>query len=179
MLKCGNWSTETGACSEKKSCLSVSSALLTHNWVYWGLLAKGWLSPSDLRAESCGLGPQQASLSWCHGEWANCASSILLMLLWQWYRCKYVLGWTSLSKYLTTAVLVWSHFLPPHIIASSDLKQYRLSHLIVRAVTNWANFQVRKQHFHRKWKLEAVCFLCLRIGFVFGSPCQHPRSLRN
>ena len=43
--------------------------------VCWGLVAKGWLSHSDMRAGSWDLRLQRASLSWCHGEtnseWAN------------------------------------------------------------------------------------------------------------
>ena len=55
MLKCRNQSMETKARkqkygSEKKSRLSVSSALLTHDCVFWRCVAKGWLSPSYVRA---------------------------------------------------------------------------------------------------------------------------------
>ena len=55
MLKCRNQSMETKVRkqkygSEKKSRLSVSSALLTHDCVFWRCVAKGWLSPSYVRA---------------------------------------------------------------------------------------------------------------------------------
>ena len=65
--------------------------------VCWGLVAKEWLYPIDVRAGSWALGLQRASLSWCmwrqtqtktNNEWANHAGSMLLMLSWQWCRCK-------------------------------------------------------------------------------------------
>ena len=40
---------------KKKSHLSVLSVLLTNDCVCWGLVANGWLSPSDLGAESWDL----------------------------------------------------------------------------------------------------------------------------
>ena len=86
--------------SEKKSHLLVFSTLLSHNCVCWGLVAKGWLYPCDVRAGSWDLG---LSLSWCKWlpvsvarpklrltvEWANHAGSMLLMLMWQWCRCEH------------------------------------------------------------------------------------------
>jgi len=57
MMKGGNRSTETEVQkpkyrSEKKSCLLVSSALLTHKCVCWGLVPKRWLNHWDVRARS-------------------------------------------------------------------------------------------------------------------------------
>ena len=53
MLKYRNESTEV----RRKGRLSVSSALiLSHNCVCWGLVAKEWLSPNDVRSRSWDLG---------------------------------------------------------------------------------------------------------------------------
>ena len=54
--------------SEKESCLLMYSAQCWLMTVCWGLLGKGWLSPSVTRVKSYDLRQQRVSLSWCHSE---------------------------------------------------------------------------------------------------------------
>jgi len=56
-------SMETEVRSEKKSCLSVFSVLLSHGCVFWGLVTKRWLYPCNVRAGSYALGLQCVSPS--------------------------------------------------------------------------------------------------------------------
>ena len=68
MLKCRNRSKETEVRktkygSEKRSCLLVFSALLTHEYVCWGLVDKTWLYPCNERARSEALGLHWGLLS--------------------------------------------------------------------------------------------------------------------
>ena len=64
-LKYGNGSTERKYRSEKSSRLSVFSAILTHECVCWGLVAKMGLNLCDVKAGSSALGLRQALLSQC------------------------------------------------------------------------------------------------------------------
>ena len=66
--KYGNRSTETEVQEWEEICLSVTTALLTYEWMCLGLVAKEWLSPSNVRAKSWDLRLQRVLLSWCHGE---------------------------------------------------------------------------------------------------------------
>ena len=47
-LKCGNWSTEMEV--QKQKYIREKKSHLSPNCVCWGLVARGWLSPSDVRA---------------------------------------------------------------------------------------------------------------------------------
>ena len=64
VLNCQPWlKPKYGNRSEKKSRLSVFSALLTHECVCWGLVDKRGLNPCDVKAGYLALGLRQASLS--------------------------------------------------------------------------------------------------------------------
>ena len=94
------WSAKTGVRKqkygiEKKSCLSVLSALLTHEFVCWGLVAKGLYILFIVRAGSWNLGMQRKSLSWCIWPPVSVArpkprlivSGPTMQALWFWCSC--------------------------------------------------------------------------------------------
>jgi len=66
VLNCQPWlKPKYGNRSEKKSRLSVFSALLTHECVCWGLVDKRGLNLCDVKAGYSALGLRRASLSQC------------------------------------------------------------------------------------------------------------------
>ena len=98
--KYGNGNTETEVQEWEEICLSVTTALLTYEWMCLGLVAKEWLSPSMWE-----LNPGISGCSECcyhdatvsvsgqtqlktNSDWDNHAGSMLLMFSWQWYGCQ-------------------------------------------------------------------------------------------
>ena len=111
-MVCLNWSSGNAEVQKQKyrnqftkavsrKCLLVFiNALLSHDYVCWGLVANGWLSPNNLGAGSWYFRLQRALLSWYQGKWPDPCNLMLTRwvgqpcgfydpdVLKQWYRCE-------------------------------------------------------------------------------------------